>query len=237
MAMSLSDLRHNVVLGLLLHVGYFGLMTMSLSIGMTATGIAMIMALQPALVGLLSTLHQKSPMGLRTAVGLAVGTAGALLVVSAQSTVSTITLGGTVLAVIALFAISISSIWESKKRTRSDPLISNAIHYSVGLAILAPLAYLSEPIRFVVSPDLVLSLLYLVFGNSLLAIYLLLKMLREGDATRVSSYFFLVPPLTLAIAVVVLGESFPLIAFPGIVMAALGVYLSNTTGRCKTRKP
>ena len=56
------------------------------------------------------------------------------------------------------------------------------------------------------------SLTYLVLGNSLLAISLLLAMVRRGEASRVSSLFFLVPPATALIAFGVLGETLSAVA-------------------------
>lgn len=66
--------------------------------------------------------------------------------------------------------------------------------------MVLPLALALEPIRIEWTVQLLGSLAYLVLGNSLLAITLLLAMLRRGEAARVSSLFFLVPPVTALIA-------------------------------------
>jgi drug/metabolite transporter (DMT)-like permease len=73
--------------------------------------------------------------------------------------------------------------------------------------------------------SLVASLAYLVIGNSLIAVSLLLAMIREGEASRVSALFFLVPPVAAVIAWVVLGEAIAALAWPGMVLAALGIWL------------
>jgi drug/metabolite transporter (DMT)-like permease len=75
------------------------------------------------------------------------------------------------------------------------------------------------------TPGLLGSLAYLVIGNSIVAISLLLAMIRHGEASRVSALFFLVPPGTALIAFVVLGEAIPLLAWPGMALAAVGLYL------------
>lgn len=61
--------------------------------------------------------------------------------------------------------------------------------------------------------------------NSLIAITLLLAMIRHGKASRVSALFFLVPPTTAVIAFLVLGETIPPLAWPGMLLAAAGIYL------------
>ena len=88
-----------------------------------------------------------------------------------------------------------------------------------------PLALALEPMHVEWTPGLIASLTYLVLGNSILAISLLLAMIRRGEASRVSALFFLVPPMTAVIAFVVLGETMPVFAMLGIGMAAAGIFL------------
>ena len=72
-----------------------------------------------------------------------------------------------------------------------------------------------------------LALSYLVIGNSVIAVGLLLAMIRAGDVSRVSALFFLVPPLAALLAWLLLGEIMPPIAWAGMVIAAFGVYLAT----------
>ena len=90
------------------------------------------------------------------------------------------------------------------------------------VGLLAPLL---EPMRIHWTPALLGSLAYLVLCNSLIAITLLLAMIRHGKASRVSALFFLVPPATAAIAFVMLGETIPPLAWPGMLLAVAGIYL------------
>ena len=56
---------------------------------------------------------------------------------------------------------------------------------------------------------------------------LLLAMIRAGDVSRVSALLFLVPPLAALLAWFMLGEVMPIWAWPGMVIAAVGVYLAT----------
>jgi drug/metabolite transporter (DMT)-like permease len=58
---------------------------------------------------------------------------------------------------------------------------------------------------------------------------LLLAMIRAGEVSRVSSLFYLVPPMTAVIAWLMLGESMPPLGWLGFALAAAGVALSNRT--------
>ena len=75
------------------------------------------------------------------------------------------------------------------------------------------------------TPSLFGSLAYLVLGNSIVAISLLLAMIKYGEASQVSALFFLVPPTTAIIAFVVLRETIPTMALPGFLLSAAGIYL------------
>ena len=99
------------------------------------------------------------------------------------------------------------------------------MQYSVGLLVTAPLAVWLEPMRVEWTGALFGSLAYLVVGNSLVAISLLLAMLRHGEASRVSALFFLVPPCSAVIAYAALDEAIPALAWPGMALAALGILL------------
>ena len=71
------------------------------------------------------------------------------------------------------------------------------------------------------------ALAYLVIGNSVIAVGLLLAMIRAGDVSRVSALFFLVPPLAALIAWAMLGEIMPPLAWGGMAVASLGVFLAT----------
>ena len=77
-----------------------------------------------------------------------------------------------------------------------------------------------------VSPELFAVMAYLVIGNALVAIPLLLAMIRAGEVARVSALFYLVPPLAALFAWPLLGEAVPPLAWAGVPLAAVGVMLA-----------
>jgi len=84
-----------------------------------------------------------------------------------------------------------------------------------------------------VTPAFAFALTYLVVCNSILAISLLLMMIRQGEVTRVSSLFFLVPPGSAVIALWVLDEPMAPIAWVGMVIAISGVWLVSRSSAAK----
>ncbi|AIO74029.1 DMT family transporter [Burkholderia multivorans] len=214
-----------VVVGLLLQAGYFSFTYLSLKLGMSAGAVALVTSQQPILVGLLAPALAGERVGALRWLGLALGAAGAVLVILARGAVAIASPWALAFALLALACITGGTLWEKRFGTDVHPVSANLVQYAVGLAVSAPLAFALEPMHVHWSAGLAGSLAYLVICNSLIAISLLLAMVRHGEASRVSALFFLIPPATALIALVVLGETIGALAWPGMALAAAGLYL------------
>jgi drug/metabolite transporter (DMT)-like permease len=71
------------------------------------------------------------------------------------------------------------------------------------------------------------SVVWLALMNSIGALMLLYIMIRRGDATKVASLFYLIPPVTQVMASATLGEIPSGTALVGFGLSAIGVYLSS----------
>jgi drug/metabolite transporter (DMT)-like permease len=97
--------------------------------------------------------------------------------------------------------------------------------------VLVPVALASGIGHIDWGTELVVSLAYLVIVNSIVSISLFVGLLQRGDATRISALMYLVPPLALLIAWVVLGEKMTSLALLGMLICITGVWLVNRAGR------
>ena len=181
-----AEWAHLALVGVLMQALYFGLAYLAME-RISAGATALIVSLQPILVGLAVPRLTGEVVGAARWVGLALGLLGAAVVIVARSAVEAASVAGLVFA---------------------------------GAALL-------EDFRIEWTGDLVISLAYLVVGNSLISITLLLAMIRRGDAARVSALFFLVPPIAALIAWVLLGEAMPAPAWLGLGLAGLGVAIAT----------
>ncbi|WP_261508442.1 DMT family transporter [Burkholderia multivorans] len=214
-----------IVVGLLLQAGYFSFTYLSLKLGMSAGAVALVTSQQPILVGLLAPALAGERVGALRWAGLALGAAGAVLVIVARGAVAIASPWALAFALLALACITGGTLWEKRFGSDVHPVSANLVQYAVGLAVSAPLAFALEPMHVHWSAGLAGSLAYLVICNSLIAISLLLAMVRHGEASRVSALFFLIPPATALIALAVLGETIGALAWPGMALAAAGLYL------------
>ena len=99
------------------------------------------------------------------------------------------------------------------------------IQYTFASVVSITIALFFEGYQTAWSPSMLGALSYLVFGNSLLGIFLMLTMVRFGAISQVTSVMFLVPGIAALIAWLVVDEVMPFAAWPGIGLAAAGVLL------------
>ncbi len=216
---------HLAMVGLLLQAGYFSFVYLSLKLGISAGAVALITSQQPILIGLLAPAIAGERVSAMRWVGLTMGVAGAGIVILSKSAIEIASPAALLFAVMALFSMTGGTLWEKRYGVQTHPITANMVQYAVGLAVSAPLAFLLEPMQVQWTPAFLMSLTYLVVCNSIVAISLLLAMIRRGEASRVSALFFLVPPVTAVIAFLILDEALPPAAWPGMILAAAGIYL------------
>lgn len=223
------------LVGLLIQFGYFALNWGSIAAGAGVSVAALVFSLQPVLVALLAPLAGVGPrVGGRAWLGFALGAAGAAIVIAARSGLARPTPLGVALAVASVMCMAVGTLWEKRAAGRGSathPLTAALVQYSVGLAGSAAVAALFETMRVRWTAAFTWALLYLVVANSLIAISLLLAMVRRGDAARVSTLFFLVPPVVAVIAWLATGERLPPLAWAGMAVAAAGVLLATRARR------
>lgn len=214
-----------VLTGILIQGVYFGLAYLAMKRGMNAGTTAIIMSLQPALVAALTPLLGGRRSGPLLWLGLAVGMAGVVLAIWSEGSLGPSPWGASLLALGALAGIGTATLFEKWHGFRTDPVASGLVQYVVGFVLLAPLAALTERMAIDWQPELVMALAYLVLANSLVSIGLYLAMVQRGDATQISSYMYLVPPLAMVLAWALLGERLHPLALAGLALSAFGVYV------------
>jgi len=226
---------HMIVVGVLVQACYFGGTNLAISLGVSAVGMTIVLALQPILVALIAPRIVGERVDARVWAGLMLGIAGALVAVAAKGGTAGGTIAGIVTTCFALVFITAGTIYEKRFGAPHHPVVSNLVQSSAALAISLPAAMLLESGRINVTMSLVASLSYLVIFNSVIAMMLLFAMIRRGAASRVSALFFLVPPTSSLIAWVVLGEAITVLTWLGMALAGAGVLVVGSPFRTRGR--
>lgn len=220
-----ADWGHLAIVGFLIQFLYFAIAWAAFLAGMPAALFAIIVCLQPILVALAAPKWVGERVGILAWLGLGLGLAGAAVAVLARGNVESASALGLSLSALALFGITAGTLWEKRFGRNHHPITSNLIQYTVGFALTLPAALLFETMQIDWQPQFVWVMIYLIFGNSLLAMTLYLAMIRAGAVARVSSLFYLVPALAALFAWPILGEKMPPMAWAGMALAGLGIAL------------
>jgi len=221
------DWVHMAVVGIFVQGLYFGMCWYAFSLGISAGVVAIIMSMQPILVAILAPVLANENVSWLRWTGLILGFIGVIFVIAARSRLETPNVMGIGVCIIALAGITSGVLYEKRYGVSHHPVISNLGQYSAGLIFVFPIAYSIETMQVQWTGTLVAALAYLVIGNSIVAITLLLAMIRAGEVSRVSALMFLVPPLAAVFGWLLLGEIMPPVAWIGMALAGIGVIVAT----------
>ncbi|MGI9433654.1 MAG: DMT family transporter [Geminicoccaceae bacterium] len=231
---SRAEWVHLAIVGFMLQAMYFGMCYMSFTAGLSVGTLALILSMQPIIVGLVAPRWSSETVGWQRWVGLLLGLTGAVMVIAARSEIAAPSAIGFVFASLALVGITGGSLWEKRFGVAQHPVTSNLVGFTAGFLGVAPFMIAFESMEIVWTWQLIGSLVYLIIASSLIAIGLLLAMIRAGEVSKVSALFFLVPPMAAAFAWIVLDEIMPPLAWAGMVVAGLGVFMATTKKQATT---
>lgn len=222
-----ADWAHLAIVGILIQAIYFGFSYLAFRDGVASGTVALIMSLQPILVAIIAPLWTTERIGWRRWSGLALGLAGTAVVIIARSVIAAPSPEGFAFCAVALGGMTLATLWEKRFGLSHHPVTASLIGFVAGFAVILPIALLLEDPVIQWTWPFAGALAYLVIGNSLIAISLLLAMIRVGEVSRVSALLFLVPPLAALVAWPVLGEEMPPAAWAGMALAGAGVLIAT----------
>lgn len=221
------QIAHIAVAGMLVHATYLGGVFASISQGVDAGVSALIVGVQPVLTALLAGPLLGERVTARQWAGLALGTAGVGLVVWRKLGLGEGTPLGMACSVVGLIGITAGTLYQKRFCASMDLRTGSLIQFAASLALLAPLALLLETNGIRWSGEFVFAMFWMTVVMSLGAITLLMLLIRRGEASRVASLFFLVPPTTALLAWPLFGETLSPVGLLGMALAAAGVALVN----------
>lgn len=225
-----SQLRDLVLVGVLVHAGYLGGVYVAIAAGVEAGTAALIAGLQPIATAALARVTLGERLSARQSIGMTMGAAGVALVVLRKLGDGVGEPWAVAVCVAATLAIAFGSVFQ-KKRLADAPMASgNVVQFASAAAAATLFAVLFETGEVRWTLEFVAALGWLVFVLSAGAVTLLYLLLRRGEASTVSSLFFLVPPVAALMGWAMFGERLGPVEIAGVACASLGVALV-TIGR------
>ena len=212
--------------GVLFHGFYLGGVFYSISIGMPTSIAALIVTLQPVLTNALSGPILNEKVSVKQWLGVLLGFVGAGLVLGFDVG-SKIPTAGLVATVIALLAITFSTLWQ-KKLSNNLPLSINNMNQALGgclFHLLIIVLFIEPYIDF--SKTFILAMSHQIFMVSFGAFTILMYLIKNNSASKTVSIFFLIPATSAFMAWLFLNESLTKLDLIGFLITSIGVYIAT----------
>lgn len=227
-----KQVLHLAVTGVLMHAGYLGGVWAAVKTGMGSGLSALIVGIQPVLTAIwLSTVSRfegQASVSRRQWLGLLLGFAGLVMVVSRKFTQGTpldhVTPENMGWAVMALLAITSGTLYQKRFVQPCDVRTANTVQLMAAALVTIPLAAM-EPEGMQWNGQLMGAMAWSVLGLTLGGSSLLYLLIQRGAAATVASLMYLVPPTTALIAWVLFDEQITAITLLGTAITAVGVSL------------
>jgi len=205
---------------LYLGLGYTGLQTVSAGLG------GLIVSANPVLTAVLAAAFLGEALTWRKVAGLLLGIAGVGFIVWHRMSVGSDDWHGILFTLASLASIVAGTILFKVLAPKGSLWVGNGVQNLSAGIVLLPFAFtLADVGDIVPSARLLGAFAFLVLGGSILAYLLWFHLLKVCGATAASAYHFLMPPLGMLFAFLVLGEHVEVRDLLGIVPVALGIYL------------
>ena len=221
-----NNLIESVLSGVLFHGVYLGGVFYSISIGMPTGIAALIVTLQPILTNLLSGPILNEKVTFKQWTGAFLGFVGAALVLGLDLGEEIPTFG-LIATIIALIAITTSTIWQ-KKLSNNLPLSVSNFYQAIGgclfhllIVIFFTEAFIDFNITFFVAMS------HQIFLVSFGAFTILMFLIKKNSASKTVSIFFLIPATSALMAWFFLEESLTVTDLIGFLIASVGVYIAT----------
>ena len=212
--------------GVLFHGLYLGGVFFSISKGMPTGIAALIVTLQPILTNALSGPILNEKVSMKQWIGVLLGFIGATLVLGLDIG-SDIPIVGLIATIIALIAITSSTIWQ-KKISNNLPLSVSNMYQALGGFIFHFLIiiFFAKPyIDF--SQTFIIAMSHQIFLVSFGAFTILMFLIKKNSASKTVSIFFLIPMTSAFMAWLFLNESLSNLDLLGFLITTIGVYIAT----------
>jgi drug/metabolite transporter (DMT)-like permease len=225
---------HAAVTGVLLHGCYLGGVFAAIEGGLPAGIAALIASLQPLLTAIAAGPLLGERVSGRQWLGLGLGLVGVAMVLAEKLEPGGGALfagfgpGAVASAVFAVFGITAGTLYQKRFCGGLDPRSGGVVQFAAAAPVMLAVALITgEDMTITWTPGFIFGLAWLVVVLSIGAVTLLMVLIRLGEAARVASLFYMVPPVTALLAWALFDERLGALALAGMAVAVLGVLLAS----------
>jgi len=197
---------------------------------------SVIVYLQPVLVVLLAWVWLKESLSLIKIVGMIIGFLG-VVVVSLDGISGNISFYGILLAFLTGTGWAVGVVYVKKTSSLVDGLWLVALQNIIGGIFLCSIGLSTESLSSIIwNIPYVSSLMFGAILGVTGATAVYFKLMNSGESSKVSSFTFLVPLISVGIGTLFLGEPFTITLLLGLLLILLSLFMINRKGSPKRQK-
>lgn len=186
---------------------------------------------QPVLIGFFGWLWLGEQMTAKKGIGLLIGFLG-VAAISADGFTGNISIVGVVLALLTAISWALGVVYVKKVSSKVDSLWLIAMQCVIGGVFLTGLGIGFEDVASIVWNGAYWSgLLYGTILGVPIAFLLYYKLVNEGEASKVASFTFLVPLISVISGYLFLGEAITYTLCIGLLLIVASIYLVNRSAK------
>jgi drug/metabolite transporter (DMT)-like permease len=223
---SRSDFLSSLLIGVCLHALYLAGVWYAIGLGAPAGLSSVITSMQPVLVSLIAVQLLSEPLSRKQQVGLVLGFFGVVFVILPKmSDTSGFSFTSLLLLTLALLGSTVGTLLQKKIGRAIPILIGTTYQFAISGVVLLLVSVLMGATDFHLTRSGFFAMVWAVGVTSIAALLLFFWLLNRGTAAKVSSLFYLVPPIAVLETYILFGEKINAQGFIGIAMTTLGVAL------------
>lgn len=229
----LRNASKHMLIGFLAHGVWLTCALLAMDNNVPAGIVALIVALQPLATGALSGFVTKEETNLYQWLGLILGFIGVTITVAFRIDFSnSSSIFGYLIPLVSVIAITIATLMQRRMEisNKNDTLPLDQTLFYQSLATMLGLflpAILVEDLAAEWVPEFTFAMIWLVLAVSLGAYILMWRLIERLDATRVASFFYLGPPVTMFMAWLAFGDTIKIMDVLGMAVVLVGILLTS----------
>ncbi len=211
-------------------INAFGILSTNIGLASEKSGLsAVVTYTQPLFVFCMAVPFLNEKARIYKILGILIGFAGVVAISAREDTLLNSITSSMLFLLLGAFLWAVSTVYYKKFLSRVEPVIVNVFQLSLGAVLLGLITASSGELSLPSSTNYLLTVLYASIGASAIAFTLWICLLREEEATVLSSSSLVVPMVALFFGWLLLGETVDLQSIIGAVLVISGVYLVNKT--------
>ena len=223
-----------------MHIAIAGLLTVatfsigvfiSIDLGLSPSLSAMIIALQPILVGVLAVQLTQEKINIYGWIGLFLGFVGVFFIVFQGVDLKSAGILSITMSAMGLLGLALGNLYQKKFCADMHVITGGSIQSTSSALACLLLLLLFDDFDIVWHSEFIAALLYMSIGVSLGALSLLYMMISRQEINKVASVFYLVPVSAAITNYLLYDEIFDVYAIVGSLVILTSVYLVNKEKR------